>query len=300
GNGRILLGRDLGQLLSFAGVKRESFVDRGLQFERRKHDRGHYYFILNGGNDPIDGWVPLQVGARSVAIFNPMVEERGLAAFRVNNNGVIEVYLQLAPGESCILKTFDTVVRGPLYGYFRTIGAPQKIPAVWSVRFVEGGPELPTALETGELGSWTNYGGEALKKFSGTARYTISFEKPEGAADGWLLDLGRVCESARVRLNGQDLGTLIKSPYQIRIPKNLLKEKNTLEIDVANLMANRVADLDRRDVNWKKFYNINFPARKNENRGADGLFNASRWLPRDSGLIGPVTIVPVESLKFDR
>ncbi len=300
GNGRILLGRDLGQLLSFAGVKRESFVDRGLQFERRKHDRGHYYFILNGGNDPIDGWVPLQVGARSVAIFNPMVEERGLAAFRVNNNGVIEVYLQLAPGESCILKTFDTVVRGPLYGYFRTIGAPQKIPAVWSVRFVEGGPELPTALETGELGSWTNYGGEALKKFSGTARYTISFEKPEGAADGWLLDLGRVCESARVRLNGQDLGTLIKSPYQIRIPKNLLKEKNTLEIDVANLMANRVADLDRRNVNWKKFYNINFPARRNENRGADGLFNASRWLPRDSGLIGPVTIVPVESLKFDR
>lgn len=298
GNGRFLLGQDLNQLLSSAGVKREALVDQKLQFVRRQYDRGHYYFILNQGTEALDGWIPLQASARSVAIFNPMSEEKGLAALRTSAGGVNEVYLQLAPGEACILKTFNSLVRGPSYGYFKTQGQPQQINGTWSVSFIEGGPEMPAAIETKELGSWTNFGGEAVKKFSGTARYTITFAKPQGAAVAWLLDLGRVAESARVRLNGKDLGTLIKSPYQIRIPQDLLQEKNTLEVFVSNLMANRIADMDRRKVNWKKFYNINFPARKPENRGADGLFDASRWQPLDSGLIGPVTLVALEALKF--
>jgi hypothetical protein len=294
GNGRFLLGKDLGQLLSFAGIKRESLVDRGLQFVRRKYDKGRYYFVLNSGNEPFEGWVSLQAGARSVAIFNSMLEEKGMAAQRNSEAAGNEFYLQLAPGESCILKTFDGPVNGPVYRYFKTKGDASKIAGAWSVKFIEGGPERPVDVETRELGSWTDFGGEAVKRFSGTARYTITFEKPRGEADGWLLDLGRVCESARVSINGKELGTLITPPYRIRVPQALLREKNTIEIDVSNLMANRIADLDRRNVDWKRFYNINFPARRPENRGADGLFNAARWLPRDSGLIGPVTLVAME------
>jgi alpha-L-rhamnosidase len=300
GSGRFLLGKDLGQLLSFAGIKRESLVDRGLQFVRRKYDKGRYYFILNSGNEPFEGWIPLQAGARSVAVFNPMLEEKGMAEQRRSETGANEFYLQLAPGESCILKTFQDVVKGPVYGYFNTKGEANKLAGAWSVKFVEGGPELPGDVETRELGSWTGFGGEAVKRFSGTARYTLSFEQPKGEADGWLLDLGRVCESARVSINGKELGTLINSPYRVRIPRALLREKNTIEIDVSNLMANRIADLDRRNMNWKRFYNINFPSRRPENRGADGLFNASQWLPRDSGLIGPVTLVPVEAMKVGK
>ena len=208
------------------------------------------------------------------------------------------VYSFVDPRQSCILKTFETVVSGPSFSYFKTKGGPQQIQGTWSVSFVEGGPERPSTTQIKELGSWTNYGGEAVKKFSGTARYTISFERPKGEAEEWLLDLGRVAESARVRLNGMELGTLIQSPYRIRIPKDLIKEKNTLEVAVSNLMANRIADLDRRNVNWKKFYNVNFPARRKENAGADGLFNASRWQPRDSGLIGPVALVPIETMSL--
>ena len=112
--------------------------------------------------------------------------------------------------------------------------------------------------------------------------------------------MGRVAESARIRLNGKDLGTLIQSPYRLKISKARLREKNTLEVRVSNLMAKRIADMDRRKVNWKKFYNINFPARRKENAGPDGLFNASRWTPRDSGLIGPVALVPMEIMRFER
>jgi hypothetical protein len=42
-------------------------------------------------------------------------------------------------------------------------------------------------------------------------------------------------------------------------------------------MANRIIDLDKRGVQWKKFYNINMSARLAENRGPDGLFTAAKW-----------------------
>ncbi|MGV3558002.1 hypothetical protein [Larkinella arboricola] len=38
-------------------------------------------------------------------------------------------------------------------------------------------------------------------------------------------------------------------------------------------------------------------ARLRENRGADGNFTAEKWKPRESGLIGPVTLTPVVSGK---
>ncbi len=290
GKGRFLLGEDLKQLLASARVRRESMADQNVQFLRRTYEGGHHYFVVNRSDKPIDGWVPIHQDGKTVAIFDPMRAVAGIADVRSSTTGGREVYLQLAPGESLILRTFATVVKGPSFTYTTISGTPQTVGGTWSVRFVEGGPELPTARETTQLGSWTNFGGEAVKSFSGTATYTISLARPAEGKGDWILDLGRVAESARVTFNGTDLGTLIAPPYRIRIPASLWRDKNTLEIAVSNLMANRIADLERRRVTWKKFYNINFPSRLPENRGEDGLFTASRWPPKDSGLIGPVTL----------
>jgi hypothetical protein len=299
GRGAVLLGDDLEPLLARAGVKREAMVDQGLQFVRRSRGAaGRYYFIANWGESQMDGWVPLQVKAASAAIFDPMHGRSGFARLRASGAGGVEVYLQLAPGQSCIVETFDAVVRGILYAYFKPAGPPHEITGAWTVKFVAGGPELPPDATITSLSSWTGWGGDAVKKFSGTATYTITFPKPAGDADGWLLDLGRVCESARVRLNGRDLGTLIGPTFRLRVDKSLIGESNVLEVAVSNLMANRIADLDRRRVLWKKFYNVNFPSRLAQNRGEDGLFTAAKWEPLDSGLIGPVTLTPVASLRF--
>jgi hypothetical protein len=75
-----------------------------------------------------------------------------------------------------------------------------------------------------------------------------------------------------------------------------VKKDNILEIKVSNLMANRIAYLDRNNIEWKKFYNINMSARMRENT-KNGIFNASSWKPKDSGLIGPVTITPLKKAK---
>jgi hypothetical protein len=296
GKGRFLLGNDLKRLLALAGIKPETMAPRGLRFIRRKDGGSRYYFVVNQGDRAMDGWTPLRDATQSVAVFDPMREEKGIAATRRSDAGDTEVYLQLAPGESCVLKTFDGPAKGASFAYFKTAGEAQPLNGKWSLRFVTGGPELPAAVETDKPGSWTDLDGEAVKRFSGTAVYTNTFSmQGRGPERGdWALDLGRVAESARVRLNGNELGVLISAPYRIRIPKELLKEQNTLEVAVSNLMTNRIIDLDRRGVNWKKFYNTNMPARRRENAGPDGLFTAARWTPRESGLIGPVALIPLE------
>jgi hypothetical protein len=106
-----------------------------------------------------------------------------------------------------------------------------------------------------------------------------------------------VAESARVLLNGEALGTLLASPFAIDIPADKLRDENTLEVFVSNLMANRIADMDRRNVPWKKFYNANVAAHDAANRGPGNVFSAANWQPRESGLIGPVTLTPLD--KFD-
>jgi hypothetical protein len=298
GGGRFLLGDDLTKLLAHAETRRETMVEQGLRFTRRQYRDGEYYYLLNRGDAPVEGWVQFASRARSAALFDAMTGEAGRAFTRQATGGNLEVYLQLAPGESRIVKTFNrAAARGQQFPYFKSAGAPQQLGGEWSVSFVEGGPTLPSALRLNELNSWLRLDGDAYKSFSGTARYALTFNRPQGNSDWWL-DLGRVAESARVRLNGQELGTLITSPFRVRIPAALLKDSNTLEVEVSNLMLNRVIDMERRGVKYKKFYNTNFPPRRPENRGADGLFDATKLAPRDSGLLGPVTLTPIEPVRF--
>lgn len=298
GSGAILLGNDLNELLLFVKIDRESMVDHEIQFIRRKYEKNKLYFIVNRGETAVDGWIPLQTDAKSIIIFNPMHRINGIAGLRTLENGRNEIYLQLQPMESCILETFGTQIEAYQYPYIKAKGESQEIKGEWIIHFITGGPDLPAEIKTSKLQSWINLGGEYVKAFSGTANYNINFEMPGNKADKWLLDLGRVYESAVVTLNGKKLSTLITPPYRIIISREILKENNQLDIKVANLMANRIADLDRKGTEWKKFYNINFPAKKRENRGKDGLFNASKWEPKESGLIGPVTLTPVEFIDF--
>jgi len=184
--------------------------------------------------------------------------------------------------------------------YTETGGAPATLRGGWLIDFLTGGPRLPAQVRNAPLGSWTNLPGDDVKKFSGTARYSISFQRPvtpEGVTS-WRLDLGSVRESARVVFNGTELGTFIGPWFRVEVPESLIKDTNTLEVEVTNLMANRIIDLDRRGVPWKKFYNTNFPPRLAANRGPDGLFTAAQWTPLPSGLIGPVTFTPLRPKRF--
>ena len=285
GRGRIIVGEALEPLLATARVKRETLVDHdGLRFIRQRTASGRQYFISHAGSTAVDGWLPLAVPGASVAIMDPMTGRAGLAETRPTAAGGVEVRLHLEPGGSIVLRTFDARVDAARWRYDRPSGASVAIRGNWSVAFVSGGPVLPAPFRSDSLLPWTGRGDADADRFAGTARYTVQFDAPADA-DDYVLDLGRVAESARVRVNGRDLGTLIARPFHV-VTGPLRPTGNVLEIEVTNLSANRIRDLDVRGVPWKTFHDINYV-------GFDYKpFDASHWPVRDSGLIGPVMLTP--------
>lgn len=289
GKGRFLLGDDVEALLATAGVKREPMVDAGLRFVRRRVADGMAYLVANRSDRAVDGFVPLAVPARTVRVSDPSTDApAAVAPARHDPDGVVSVRLQLLPGESRLLWALDASGAGaPMMAQWRVAGDPVPLQGTWQVEFIDGGPDLPVSFSTQSLGSWTERDDPATHSFAGTARYTLGFDFDPGAAEGWWLDLGEVCESARVRLNGASLGTLWHPPFRIEVGAGLRTGRNRLEVEVTNLPSNRVADLDRRGVEWKYFYDANVVNKQYR------PFDAADWPLADSGLLGPVTLTPL-------
>ncbi|WP_288428477.1 glycosyl hydrolase [uncultured Spirosoma sp.] len=294
GKGRVLVGATAEAVLRYSRIRREAMVDVGLSFVRRRNCTGqHTYFVVNTTKKPFDGWVAPATTTQRATLYNPMTEQAGQAEMRQTADGATEIRLQLQPGESMIVAT-NQPERSNAYTYQTPDGPAQPLTGPWQLTFLTGGPQVPKPVNMPALTSWTELNEPGVQAFSGSAAYAITFPRPAGTAPIWLLDLGKVAESARVQLNGRDLATLLGPTYQLTIPGNLLRDRNELTVIVSNGMANRMRDLDKRGVGWKKFYNINMSARLKENRGPDGLFTAEHWQPRPSGLLGPVTMTPLK------
>ena len=137
---------------------------------------------------------------------------------------------------------------------------------------------------------WTATNDSLANNFSGTASYTTEFKLEGPLAQDYLLQLGAVCESARVWINGSLAGTAWSIPFRLKVGKYLRKGKNTIRIEVANLMANRIRFMDRNGLSWKNYHEINFVNIDYKN------FDASGWDVQPSGLKGPVTLQPLKVL----
>ncbi|CAN5206212.1 glycosyl hydrolase [soil metagenome] len=289
GKGRMLVGDDVELLLASAGVHRDHLAEQPeLQVIRRTTggSRGteRQYFAL--ASRRIDRWVPLAENPVAVTMMDPMLGRSGVAQLR-RTGGQTEAYVQLDSGQSMILRTFGRKVSGAAWPYTHPTGDPIALRGKWSLSFVDGGPVLPKAFTSDSLIAWTGRGDADADRFAGTARYTITFDAPD-KAPRHLLTLGRVAESARVKLNGRELGVLFANPFSVETGP-LRRTANVLEVEVTNLSANRIRDLDQRGVQWRNFKDINFV-------GIDYKpFDASKWPVRMSGLVGPVMLQPLSS-----
>jgi hypothetical protein len=285
GKGKVFDG-DLWVVLLFANVWREPMIEDGLSFVRRSFDGGWNYFIANRTETNFDGWVVLGKSAKSAVLLDPTTGNSGLVTLKITREWPT-VRLQLRAGESVILRAFaDKKVEGPAWNYWQTNGQPVEITGDWNVKFIAGGPALPADFQTTRLTSWTDLGDTNAQRFAGTARYSITFGVPDPNVSPRGLDLGDVRQSARVRLNGKDFGTLITPPFRVTVD-NLKPAGNQLEVEVTGVSANRIRDLDRRGVPWKNFYDINFVNIDYK------PFNAADWPLTESGLLGPVTLTAV-------
>ena len=75
-------------------------------------------------------------------------------------------------------------------------------------------------------------------------------------------------------------------PFKVNLD-GLKARGNVLEVEVTNLAANRVRDLDVRKVPWKIMREINIVTVKYR------PFDAAAWEVEPSGLLGPVALVPL-------
>jgi hypothetical protein len=137
------------------------------------------------------------------------------------------------------------------------------------------------SLPLNELKSWTEM--PDVRFFSGRGVYQAEFPAPDFSGLGVELDLGRVHETADVRLNDQPVGVAWMRPYRLDVTQALRKGNNRIQVDVTNLLINQILGMGPIDYSevFAKF-GRRFPA-------------GEEWdvirEPLPSGLLGPVTLV---------
>lgn len=291
--GRIIFGTDYERTLAETGVLPEAMkTEYGLSCIRRTNEEGNHYFISALKAEDTEGWIPLGVQAKSAMIYNPVNGESGKAAVR-QADGCTEVYLQLASRESLLLKTFaGSDIQASAWDYWHPASEGEKMPNRWGFRFVESIPVVTAAPDSVELDSWTELSANEVKNTMGTACYSLKFHHDNSAVPEWMLDLGDVRESARVRVNGKEVTVLWSIPFRCLIGRYLHPGENTLEVEVTNLPANRIADMDRRQIPWRIFKDANIVSLHYKKSGYEN------WQPVPSGLLGPVKLIPMKEVLF--
>lgn len=294
GKGTVITGSDYSEMLSGWDENREQFVNKlGGQLVRRKHEKGHIYFFAMLQNNPVDGWVTLGVDAESAMLFDPMTGRKGAAALR-KNNGRTEVYLQLKPGESMIVKTFNQPIEAEKWIYYEPSDQIIKLDRGWQLSFIDSEPAIDETFILDSLHSWTELGHDDLQRNMGTGQYSLTFDLSKKPEAEYLLSLGDVRESAVVRINGEVADTIYAVPFETTIGSLLKEGENMIEIEVTNLPANRIADFDRRGVKWRIFHEINFVSITYQPTQFD------IWEVMPSGMLGPVTITELRDVTVSR
>ncbi|MBQ9361792.1 MAG: glycosyl hydrolase family 2 [Bacteroidaceae bacterium] len=285
---------------------------QGLSCIRRSNPEGYHYFISNLQGKDVDSYVELGVKAADALFYNPMNGD--ITRAKMDMQG--RVRIQLRSGESILLRTFTGPSPNPsLYGgerrpdglpphyggglgrgsvevlahsYYNCLDYRAGKLTNWTLSFKEAAPTPITKTWTMNTPkSWTELGDSLCNTTMATGVYKTTFRLGSiqpGAA--FILDLGDVRETAHVFVNGQDCGILFAVPYRMDITQYSHEGENTLEVEVCNLPANRIAELDRQGVKWRKFKEINvvdLNYKKN-------LYDT--WTLVPSGLCSEVKIIP--------
>ena len=248
----------------------------GLRTSCRKFDGGELYCLFREGGE--EGTYKIRLPREDGYLLS--LDHGSLTRFRAED-GALEISLAL--GETAVLLLTEAV-----YPAEERKRLTEEI--VVSPRFLFQKQRELTMTEQGfadilyaeapqpiALGSWEPAVGAA---YSGSGAYTAEFSLPaEAAGKGGILELGSVCYTAQVSLNGCSLGTVLAPPYCLQIPAGLLREQNELSVTVINTAANWYAHTDYFD-RW-------------ETRQLSTYFETEKKYAGDSvhgGLYGPMKL----------
>jgi hypothetical protein len=204
----------------------------------------------------------------------------------------------------------DSVHASETVADFPTLKPMMELDGAWQVAFDPkwGGPEH---VEFARLQDWTAHADPGIKYYSGTACYRKTVEVSALRSEARVyLDLGVVKHITEVKLNGKDLGVVWTAPWRLDVTGVLKRGRNTLEIAVTNVWANRLIGDEQHpaDIVWEmgdpRFksgcFLKEFPDwfLKNEPRPVKERLTFTTWnyFEKDSplvssGLLGPVRLL---------
>lgn len=265
GKGRVMGHRSLNAALVSLGAVEDLVMEPGsafarVRFARRSGPEADLYFLAhNNAAEPAveftgvfgttagrpELWDPLRGTRRALPEFSPDAKA-----------GVTRVPLRLEPGESVfVVFPRQATVPAALGRNFVAPSPLREVAGPWRVSFAGARADGSAASATLEkLSDWSTATDPDIKYFSGTATYTTEFALSASEASAPLsLDLGRVEVIARVKLNGRDLGVVWAAPWRIALA-GARAGRNTLEIEVTNLWANRLIGDEQlpADIEWGK------------------------------------------------
>jgi hypothetical protein len=306
--------------------------NQGLVFTHRTLPEAEIYFVANIRDHPVDSRVTFRVTGRAPQEWNPYSGEiRTLYEYEDRGRSTI-LPVRLAPFESTIFlfapaekqpqilaSDFVKVLRadenslealasrngvhqvtlaGPRNRSVTVEGIPAPFEIAGDWRLVLEGKGFPrTEQVLPRLRSWTE--DPATKHFSGTGRYTIAFDLPACyVSDDLKLEMrvGDVGNIADLELNGSRVGVIWMRGQALDVTKSLKAGRNLLTVDVTDTLINRVAG-------WKTVPELHDDLKSLYGRGIDDdslparCFFGFEPLPR-SGLLGPVTILPLKRVRM--
>ena len=265
----------------------------GLKAIRRKNATGYHYFMANLTPQDMSDYVKLAVPFKKALWFNPLNGDR----YAVNVDDEGEILVDLRSGESMILQTFDndypadlgTLQQNVMVDTFAT-EETIALDGPWTLTFTGEAPTVGKSFALATPQTWENLDDANARVTMGTGVYTTHVKLTKKHLKGvkaWKIDLGDVRESARVYINGQLIGCAWSVPFVLDCRQTLKKGDNEIRIEVTNLPANRISDLDRRGVKWRKMEEINVVDINYKKTLYD------QWEPVPSGLNSAVKLVRV-------
>jgi len=234
-------------LLLKYGVNPDFTASGSIRYTHRRLDGREIYFISNRTDQTVEEDCLFRDGLLHAELWDAVTGEiRPLHNLSTSSSG-ISIRIKLDPSQSFFV-VFDksgqpeseeltTQKNFPDEQILLTLEGP------WAVAFdtAWGGPEK-VVFES--LSDWSTRPEEGIRHYSGIARYSKTFDMHESSnslkKSELYLNLGMVKNIARVRLNGKDLGVVWTSPWQVNISGTVKKKGNKLEIEIANLWANRL------------------------------------------------------------
>jgi hypothetical protein len=266
-------------------LKTWSGVSSPMAFEwiHRTIDGAEFYFVANLRNAEAEGRFTFRVDGMQPELWDPVRGKiRDAGCFEISG-GRCTLPLRFAPRESCfvVFRKPATRTKGSDETNTPLLKTLQELTGPWTVNFdpAWGGPE---SVVFDELQDWITRTEPGIKHYSGKATYKKTFDIQLPASDlrsptSLFLDLNRVRNIARVRLNGQDLGVVWTAPWQVEITGVVKPTGNKLEVDVINLWPNRLIG-DRELPPAERLTRTNVE---------DNKF----MKPLPSGLLGPVRVL---------